>query len=109
MNNNPFSCRGEISRLSFIITTLILLIPAFFIYGGADVVARGIARGYYEPTLIYIVWLIWLVVCFLPFLFACAKRFRNIGKNPYLCLLALIPLMPIILWFYLAIKAPAKS
>jgi len=102
MNNNPFSCSGEISRLSFIITTLILLVPGVFLSAlGNGMVDR-------EPAFAFTVGLISIAVVVLPFLFACAKRFRNIGKNPYMCLLALIPLMPIILWFYLAIKAPSK-
>lgn len=102
MNNNPFSCSGEILRLSFIITTLILLVPGVFL----SALGNGMADR--EPAFAFVVGLISIVVVVLPFLFACAKRLRNIGKNPYMCLLALIPLMPIILWFYLAIKAPAN-
>ena len=102
MNNNPFSCRGEISRLSFIITSLILLVPFVFLSAVSERMAS------YEPAHGLIVWIISFVVLGLPFLFACAKRFRNIGKNPYMCLLVLIPLVSLILWFYLAIKAPAK-
>lgn len=98
LNNNIFSCKGEITRLSFIVTTLLMLIPAIFLQGignalmNTDAAVSLLLVGALQILLVVLV------------VFAAAKRFRNMGKNPYLGLLMLIPLVCLIVWFYLAIK-----
>jgi len=98
INNNIFSCKGEITRLSFIVTTLLMFIPAIFLE------AIGNAQMNADAAVGLIV--IGVLQLFLGVLviFAAAKRYRHLGKNPYLSLLMLIPLVCLIVWFYLAIK-----
>lgn len=97
-NNNIFSCKGEITRLSFIVTTLLMLIPAVFL----QAVGNALMNTDASVSLLVIGTLQLLLGVLV--IFAAAKRYRNLGKNPYLSLLMLIPLVSLIVWFYLAIK-----
>jgi len=103
MNNNPFSCQGEISRMSFIVTTLVLLVPTSILLSMQNLFYR---KGADEAGLVCA---LLILFCVLLAIFACAKRFRNIGKNPYLSILFVIPLVCVVLWFYLAIKTPKQN
>ena len=98
MNNNIFSCKGEITRASFIVTTLLMLIPAMLLQTAGNALMNTDAA-----VSLIVVGVLQLLLAVLV-IFAAAKRYRHLGKNPYLSLLMLIPLVCLIVWFYLAIK-----
>ena len=103
LNNNIFSYKGEITRQSFIVTTLLMLIPAIFLAMMSQAAGKSGTEGILAFTGLCQLLLGVLVI------FAAAKRYRNMGKNPYLSLLMLIPLVSLIVWFYLAIKPHSQT
>ena len=104
MNNNPFSCNGEISRISFIITTLVLTVPFSICISLQNMFSKhgGSLEG------IYICFAVEIFITLLA-IFACAKRLRNAGKNPYLSILFALPIVCLVMWFYLVIKQPVNK
>jgi uncharacterized membrane protein YhaH (DUF805 family) len=103
LNNNIFSCKGEITRLSFIVTTLLMVIPAIFL----EAIGNALLKTDAVVSLLVIAVL--QILLGVLVIFAAAKRYRNLGKNPYLSLLMLIPLVSRIVWFYLAIKPQSQT
>jgi uncharacterized membrane protein YhaH (DUF805 family) len=93
VNNSLFSGKGRMGRKAFAVTTLALLPFAF----ACDVSARE--WGATDAGILLGAAALFIAVLYV---FACAKRLRDIEQSPYLVLVAFIPVVGIIFWFYLA-------
>ena len=95
VNNNPFSCYGRISRLTYFIT---------FICTQTFVLGLDFLKYLFERTngsiFIYIYILGMLIVGLIEII-AIIKRLRDIKWNPWTCILMLIPYVVIVLRFVL--------
>ena len=88
---------GGIGRLWYILITIVLsLLPLLVIYGvvyGETKYGLAIDLSFISAEFILIMLVAYFIISFAPIYY----RLKNIGMNPWLCLLSLVPLVNIVI------------